>query len=179
MRLRPRLPLEINRGACASSRRLCKARARRSRGSVAGPRPPTRLEDASEVADARALCERRRALVDEWDAGPEQREAWLHDYHAWLRALPPLLPEDLAGASVELRERVRLMEAAVLVQAEVLEKRTTATRTAARGGELAAVAYYGLAPKPTCFEASARTPAPSTSLRRGRRARAAPAQTTR
>ena len=61
-------------------------------------------------------------LVDEWDtaADAETREAWLHDYHAWLRALPPLLPEDLAGASVELRERVRLMEAAVLVQAEVL-----------------------------------------------------------
>ena len=83
-------------------------------------------EDASEVADAQKLCARRRALVAEWDAGPEQREAWLHDYHAWLRALPPLLPEDLTGASVELRERVRLMEAAVLVQAEVLEKRTTA-----------------------------------------------------
>ena len=87
--------------------------------------------DASEVADARALCARRRALVDEWDAGPEQREAWLHDYHAWLRALPPLLPEDLAGASVELRERVRLMEAAVLVQSEVLAARTTTKPLAA------------------------------------------------
>ena len=94
--------------------------ARLRRGSAAADAP----EDASEVAAARALCERRRVLVDEWDAGPEQREAWLHDYHAWLRALPPLLPEDLAGASVELRERVRLMEAAVLVQAEVLQART-------------------------------------------------------
>ena len=101
--------------------------ARLRRGSAAADAP----EDASEVADARALCERRRALVDEWDAGPEQREAWLHDYHAWLRALPPLLPEDLAGASVELRERVRLMEAAVLVQAEVLEKRTATKPLAA------------------------------------------------
>ncbi len=82
------------------------------------------VADASEVADAWALCERRRVLVDEWDASGNAdaaaREAWLHDYHAWLRALPPLLPEDLASASVELRERVRLMEAAVLVQAEVL-----------------------------------------------------------
>jgi hypothetical protein len=103
--------------------------ARLRRGSAAADAP----EDASEVADARALCERRRALVDEWDtaADAEAREAWLHDYHAWLRALPPLLPEDLAGASVELRERVRLMEAAVLVQAEVLQARTTTKPLAA------------------------------------------------
>ena len=101
--------------------------ARLRRGSAAADAP----EDASEVADARALCERRRALVDEWDAGPEQREAWLHDYHAWLRALPPLLPEDLAGASVDLRERVRLMEAAVLVQSEVLAALTTTKPLAA------------------------------------------------
>ena len=71
----------------------------------------------------------------EWDASGNAdaaaREAWLHDYHAWLRALPPLLPEDLTGASVELRERVRLMEAAVLVQAEVLEKRTATKPLAA------------------------------------------------
>ena len=68
--------------------------------------------------------------MDEWDtaADAETREAWLHDYHAWLRALPPLLPEDLAGASVELRERGRVMEAAVLVQSEVLAARTTATK---------------------------------------------------
>ena len=93
------------------------------------------VAEASEVADARALCERRRVLVAEWDASGNAdaaaREAWLHDYHAWLRALPPLLPEDLAGASVELRERVRLMEAAVLVQAEVLEKRTSTKPLAA------------------------------------------------
>ena len=126
--------------------------ARLRRGSADAP------EDASEVADAQKLCERRRALVDEWDAGPEQREAWLHDYHAWLRNLPPLLPEDLTGASVELRERVRLMEAAVLVQAEVLQARTS-TRPLV-GASLANVDLNALAAPAKAESRDAEAPPP-------------------
>jgi len=128
--------------------------ARLRRGSAAADAP----EDASEVVDARALCARRRVLVNEWDAGPEQREAWLHDYHAWLRALPPLLPEDLTGASVELRERVRLMEAAVLVQAEVLQARTS-TRPLV-GASLANVDLNALAAPAKAESRDAEAPPP-------------------
>lgn len=103
-------------------RALQGARAEIARLRRGGAEPP----DAPEVAEARALCERRQVLMAAWaeTADAPAREAWLTTYHAWLRALPPLLPEDLAGASLELRERVRLMEASVLVQSEVLAART-------------------------------------------------------
>ena len=91
-------------------------------------------------------------------ADAEARESWLHDYHAWLRALPPLLPEDLTGASVELRERVRLMEAAVLVQAEVLQARTS-TRPLV-GASLANVDLNALAAPAKAESRDAEAPPP-------------------
>lgn len=108
-------------------RALQGARAEIARLRRGGAEPP----DAPEVAEARALCERRQVLMAARaeTADAPAREAWLTTYHAWLRALPPLLPEDLAGASLELRERVRLMEASVLVQSEVLAARTARPRT--------------------------------------------------
>ena len=85
--------------------------ARLRRGSAAAEAP----EDASEVADARGACERRRALVAVGPCRPEHEKPGSTTTMA--RALPPLLPEDLAGASVELRERVRPGGGRVLVQA--------------------------------------------------------------
>ena len=69
-----------------------------------------------------------------------------------------MLPEDLAGASVELRERVRLMEAAVLVQAEVLQARTS-TRPLV-GASLANVDLNALAAPAKAESRDAEAPPP-------------------
>ncbi|KAH8073207.1 ATP-dependent microtubule motor [Aureococcus anophagefferens] len=100
---------------------------RQQRRGVAAPDAPS---DAPATA-RRDLAE--RAALAKAGSGVRRVRRGPRD---WLSAqrgsdLPPLAPADMAGASVDLRERVALMEASVLVQSEEL---ATATASPASGG---------------------------------------------